>query len=104
MTVHKAQGIGRKYVIVALSNLDKDGNTMWNKNLLYTAASRTKQNITFVGSLATYNKAVNIIDNTADKDFIQQLDERLKSDSNSESDENSIFGDNCNVSDDDLPF
>ena len=97
MTVHKAQGIERENVIVALSNLDKDDNTMWSRNLLYTAASRTKKNITFVGSLATYNKAVNIIDNTADKDFIRRFDSMIPiSDNNSD--------DDSDIPDEDLPF
>lgn len=93
MTVHKAQGLERKSVLVLLPKVTE--TTMWSQNMLYTAASRTKQNIFFLGSLATYNKAVKTKDKVADEAFVQMINNQVTLPPDDDEDD---------IPDEDLPF
>jgi len=54
-TIHKAQGSEFNTVIIICSLAH---SLMWKKTLLYTAASRAKQHLYFIGSKAMFNKAL----------------------------------------------
>lgn len=56
ITVHKAQGSGYKNIMVILPN--KSGHPMLNKQILYTAITRTKGNSYILASESCLNEAV----------------------------------------------
>jgi exodeoxyribonuclease V alpha subunit len=62
LTVHRMQGSGCKYVIVPVSELFyydwETGQGLWNRELLYTAISRTEQLLVSVGPFAAIPKAI----------------------------------------------
>jgi exodeoxyribonuclease V alpha subunit len=57
MTVHKAQGSEWETVVVMLGNNDQ--NPMVNRNLLYTAITRTRNRLYLIGSRQILQKFVN---------------------------------------------
>lgn len=56
ITVHKAQGSGYKNIMVILPN--KSGHPMLNKQILYTAITRTKGNSYILASESSLNEAI----------------------------------------------
>jgi exodeoxyribonuclease V alpha subunit len=62
MTVHKMQGSGSPCVIMPVHNAfyydTKSGRGLWNRELLYTAISRTEQLLVTVGNWAAVETAV----------------------------------------------
>lgn len=53
ISVHKSQGSEFKVVVLAVP---ENGN--WDRNMLYTAVTRAKEKVVFVGSIRAINKAV----------------------------------------------
>ena len=74
ITVHKAQGLEKKSVMLVL---DPAQYRMWNRNILYTGITRTKQNLLLIGSDLVYNKALHTIDNHIDREFVQKLNDKI---------------------------
>lgn len=74
ITVHKAQGLEKKSVMLVL---DPAQYRMWNRNILYTGITRTKQNLFLIGSDFVYNKALHTIDNHIDREFVQKLNDKI---------------------------
>lgn len=74
ITVHKAQGLEKKSVMLVL---DPAQYRMWNRNILYTGVTRAKENLLLIGSDAVYNKALHTIDNHIDKEFVQKLNDKI---------------------------
>ena len=74
ITVHKAQGLEKKSVMLILDPVQE---RMWNRNILYTGITRTKQNLFLIGSDFVYNKALHTIDNHIDREFVQKLNDKI---------------------------
>lgn len=72
ITVHKSQGSEKQNCLVIL---DKSQKTMWNKNLLYTAVTRAKENLTLIGTdlKEMYNRATAINDTKTDPYIVNVL-------------------------------
>jgi exodeoxyribonuclease V alpha subunit len=62
MTVHKCQGSGFRYVIVPVHHSfywdQKTQTGLWNRELIYTAISRTEEYLITVGQFSAIRAAV----------------------------------------------
>ena len=72
ITVHKSQGSEYPAVIIPLLPGPK---LLYNRNLLYTAVTRTKKCLTIVGSELTFQE---MIENKSEQGRFTSLDERIK--------------------------
>ena len=71
MTIHKAQGSEAKGVIVSLSNSHCYPGGMAQRNLLYTAVTRAKEEVVLVGDEYAFNYAIKNITPTMRNTLLQ---------------------------------